>query len=134
MSELPLIRVVAAVIPSEGRFLLTKRGPGRHMSGYWEFPGGKIEDGESHADALARELEEELGIETVVGDQLWEILHEYPERRVVLHFLAAEIVAGPLRALDVEDFGWFRPAEMAALPILPADLPLVPRLEALADE
>ncbi len=134
MTPLPHIHVVAAIVPRNGRFLLTQRLPGSHMGGYWEFPGGKIEAGETHEESLVRELREELGVSVDGVETLWTLEHEYPQKRVTLHFLRAQIVGGEVRPLEVADFGWFLPEEMEALPILPADLPVVARLAELADE
>lgn len=134
MSQFPHIQVVAAIVSRNGRFLLTRRLPGAHMAGYWEFPGGKIEDGETLEAALVRELREELGVGIAGVAALWTLEHEYPEKKVTLHFLRARIVGGELRPLEVADFGWFLPEEMEALPILPADLPVVARLAELGDE
>ncbi|NJN64986.1 MAG: (deoxy)nucleoside triphosphate pyrophosphohydrolase [Acidobacteria bacterium] len=135
MSPHETIRVAAGVIAQDGRYLLTQRAPHTHMAGYWEFPGGKLEPGESPSDALARELREELGIEVDEIVPLWVVLHDYPERRVELNFLRARIASGEPRAQDgVAAYGWYRPDEMPGLPILPADLPLVARLEAIRDE
>ena len=134
MSQLPHIQVVAAIVPRKGRFLLTQRLPGAHMEGYWEFPGGKIEDGESLEESLVRELREELGVGIDGVERLWTLEHEYPEKKVTLHFLRARVAEGEMRPLEVADLGWFLPEEMEALPILPADLPIVARLAELRDE
>lgn len=128
MSELPLIRVAAAILTKSGRCLLTQRPPGTHMSGYWEFPGGKLEIDETPELALARELSEELGIEIEPPTPLWTIVHEYPERIVELNFLAAKIRAGEPKALASSALGWYRPGEMPALPLLPADLEILAAL------
>lgn len=128
MSEPRAIRVVAAVIPRGGRFLLTQRLPGAHMEGYWEFPGGKLEPDETIEEGLARELREELGVRVVDIRPLWVVTHDYPEKRVELNFLQARIVGDEPVALEVADLGWFTPAEMPNLPILPADLPIVAKL------
>ena len=104
------------------------------MEGYWEFPGGKIEEGESREESLTRELKEELGVTLHRVEPLWTLEHDYPERRVTLYFLQARIAEGEVRPLEVADFGWFLPEEMEALPILPADLPIVTRLEDVTDD
>lgn len=124
-----LIRVAAAIIADGDRYLMTRRPAGKHMAGYWEFPGGKIEPGESPAQALARELEEELGIEVEVRGSVDVLRHRYGDRSVELHFLEAAIRSGRPRALEVDDLGWFTPAEMPGLPVLEADLPLVDKLD-----
>ncbi len=128
MSERASIRVAAAVIPNGGTYLMTQRPAGSHGGGFWEFPGGKIEAGESPAEALVRELREELGVEVETGALLSTLEHAYPDRHVELHFLEATIVGGEPQALEVADLGWFTPAEMPGLPVLPADAPLVEML------
>lgn len=125
----PLIRVAAGIVSRDGRFLLQRRPPGSHMAGYWEFPGGKLEPGETTAAALAREMGEELAVEIDAVRPLWVVRHTYEDREVELHFLAARIAAGEPTALHADAIGWFVPGEMAALPILPADLEVVARLE-----
>lgn len=126
----PLISVVAALIRDGQRFLLTRRSEGRHGAGFWEFPGGKIEPGESGPEALVRELREELGIEVSVGALFRTLTHAYEDRRVELHFFEAEVIDGQPCPLEVADLGWFLPQEMSGLPILPADLVLVKELAA----
>ncbi|GAB4368634.1 MAG: 8-oxo-dGTP diphosphatase MutT [Acidobacteriota bacterium] len=134
MTSLPLIRVAAAVIERRGRFLLARRPAGGHMAGYWEFPGGKLEDGETPESALVRELREELGVAVAPPRPFAVLRHDYPDRRVELHFLRTSIVDGQPRPLEVAEIGWFEPARMPELPILPADLPLVERLARPAEE
>ncbi len=119
------VRVAAAVIERDGSYLLSKRLPHGHGANMWEFPGGKVEAGETLARALVRELEEELGIVVSPGDLVTVIRHRYPERTVELNFLRASIVEGEPRTIEVAEFGWFRPSEMMALPLLAADEPLV---------
>ncbi len=125
MPEDETIAVAAAVIERGGCYLLSQRVPGGHGAGMWEFPGGKIEVGESPASALIRELDEELGLAIEVGETLIEIRHRYSDRTVELSFLAASILSGTPRALEVAAFGWYRPEEMPGLPVLPADEALV---------
>jgi len=118
--------IVAAAVIRRGRaYLLTRRLPGSHMAGFWEFPGGKVEAGESPAEAVEREVAEEVGSMVRAGGEICCLEHEYPERRVRLHFLEAVIVEGEPRALEVAEVGWFTPSEMGRLPLLPADDPLV---------
>lgn len=123
-----LLRVAAGIVPQDGRYLLQRRPAGTHMAGYWEFPGGKLEQGETPAAALAREMREELGVEIDGVRPLWVIRHAYDDREVELHFLAARIAAGEPRALQADAIGWYAPAAMPGLPILPADLEIVARL------
>jgi 8-oxo-dGTP diphosphatase len=81
------VEVVAGVLQHEGEILCARRGPSDlpHLDRRWEFPGGKLEAGESHAAALARELWEELGIRVAVGEHVGTVEHDYPDLRVVLH-------------------------------------------------
>jgi 8-oxo-dGTP diphosphatase len=132
LDQVPTIRVAAAIIRDARKFLLTLRGGGRHGAGFWEFPGGKIEQGESVPEALAREVLEELGIVIDVGPLFRTIAHRYDDRRVELEVHEAEWVSGDPQALDVAGFGWVLPEEMPGLPILPADLPVVEALRARA--
>ena len=81
-----MIVVVAAVIERDGSFLVTRRLEGSHLAGMWEFPGGKIGSGETHAQALVREIREELDADVDVGALLFETQFDYAERRVSLHF------------------------------------------------
>ena len=81
------IVVTAAVIERDGGFLVTRRQTGVHLEGYWEFPGGKCEPGETYAACLARELREELDVGVTVGEELFATTHAYPDRAVELHFL-----------------------------------------------
>jgi 8-oxo-dGTP diphosphatase len=123
-----LLRVAAGIVPQDGRYLLQRRPAGTHMAGFWEFPGGKLEEGETPAAALAREMREELGVEIDGVRPLWVIRHAYDDREVELHFLAARIAAGEPRALQADAIGWYAPEAMPGLPILPADLEIVARL------
>jgi 8-oxo-dGTP diphosphatase len=116
---------VAAVIVRDGRVLVSRRPAGTALGGLWEFPGGKIEAGETDRAALARELREELGIDVRPGP-LWGILrHRYPEREVVLRFRFAEIASGEPRPLEVDEVRWVAAADLPELAFPPADRPLV---------
>ena len=86
------IVVAAAVIERDGCFLVTKRQAGVHLEGYWEFPGGKCEPGETIAACVARELREELDVDAQVGEEVFTTAHVYPDRAVELHFLNCAVV------------------------------------------
>ena len=125
--------VAAALADGEGRVLLQKRAPGRSMAGLWEFPGGKVEPDERPEAALARELEEELGISVDTADlspAAFASADNGGRHMLLLLYLCREWRGEP-RALDAEALAWVRPADMRALPMPPADEPLIPLLERL---
>jgi 8-oxo-dGTP diphosphatase len=116
--------VAAAVIERAGRFLLTRRQRGVHLEGFWEFPGGKCEPGETHSACLIREIREELGVDAAIGDELLTTLHEYADRRVELHFLRCSIESTPTPQLG-QDMRWVARDELALLEFPPADTELI---------
>jgi mutator protein MutT len=122
------VAVVAAVIARDGRYLVGRRPEHKRHGGLWEFPGGKVHDGESHEAAVRRELAEELGLETLrVGALLRS--ESDPQSPFVIHFLEVEVEGTP-RAAEHSEVGWFTPDEMAALPMAPGDARFVSRLRA----
>ena len=121
------IVVVAAVIERDGRFLLSLRPAGTHLAGHWEFPGGKCDPHETHAEALRRELHEELDIEADVGALEHVVTHAYPERTVELHFYRCTY-AGEPKGMIGQDVRWVVRDELAALPFPAADAELILRL------
>lgn len=123
----PTIVVTAAVIEEDDRFLVTRRQRGVHLEGFWEFPGGKCEPGESLAACLAREVREELAVEGIVGDEILTTSHDYPERRVELHFLRCRIVGTP-QPQQGQEMRWVPRAELTELAFPPADEELIARL------
>lgn len=131
MSDGRLRVVVAAVVERNGAFLLARRRAGAHLEGLWEFPGGGVEDGEHPADALVRELREELGVETTVGEPLTFAYHEDAERRVLLLFYRAAVRGEPL-GIEGQEVAWFPPHELQRLPMPPADADLVAALSRTA--
>jgi 8-oxo-dGTP diphosphatase len=116
--------VAAAIVERDGRFLMARRLKGTHLEGLWEFPGGKVDAGESLEACLARELAEELGVEGTVGRLRFSTAHEYPARRVELHFFDCAI-AGEPRPLLGQELRWVSRGELAALPLPEADAGLV---------
>jgi 8-oxo-dGTP diphosphatase len=119
--------VAAAVIEDHGRYFVTRRHEGVHLEGYWEFPGGKCEDGESLQACLARELREELGANVEIGKEIFSVTHDYPDRSVELHFLACSLVNAPMALLG-QEMRWVERAELATLEFPPADAELIRRL------
>lgn len=124
------IDVVAAIIRREGRILAVRRPEGKPMAGYWEFPGGKVESGEGLAQALRRELGEELGVDpdvlTLEAFDLWrEKRHIYEHMTVRLHFFLVDGYEGPLKPQEGQDMVWVRPEEAVGLDFLPADRAIV---------
>ena len=118
------IIVTAAVIERDGCFLVTRRQKGVHLEGYWEFPGGKYDAGESLAACLARELREELDVDARVGVEVFTTTHIYPERRVELHFLQCELEGEP-RPLIGQEMRWVPRAELGSFEFPPADAKLI---------
>jgi mutator protein MutT len=123
-----VIVVVAAVIEDGHRFLVTRRQPGVHLAGMWEFPGGKIDPEESHSAALKRELREEIGVEVDVGDLMYETTHAYPDVTVALYFYRCRLLRGDPRPLLGQELRWVPRAELPALGFPPADTELIERL------
>jgi len=124
--------VAAALIAADGRVLIAERPAGRQLAGRWEFPGGKVRAGESDAAALARELEEELGVEVLEGRFLLELSHRYDELCVDLSMWVVERFAGEPRGLDGQRLKWVRPDALDAEDILEADRPFIAALQRMA--
>ena len=123
------ILVVAGILRRDGQVLACQRRLTDRFPGRWEFPGGKVEDGEDPAAALRRELEEELGILAEIGEHITQTSHQYPGfNPVELHFYEVEGFAGEPLNLAFEQIVWMDPAELPLLDFLEADIPLVNRL------
>jgi 8-oxo-dGTP diphosphatase len=120
--------VAAAVIEKDGRYFVTRRHAGTHLEGYWEFPGGKCEPGETLGACLARELMEELGTEAIVGDEILSVAHDYADRRVELHFFACTLLNAPVARLG-QEMQWIEKRALRTLSFPPADEELIARLE-----
>jgi 8-oxo-dGTP diphosphatase len=118
------IVVTAAVIERHGRFLVTKRQPGVHLAGRWEFPGGKCDAGESLHVCVIRELHEELGVEASVGRELLSTTYDYPERQVEVHFLQCELQGEPSPQVG-QEMRWVSLDELRELDFPPADAELI---------
>jgi 8-oxo-dGTP diphosphatase len=124
-------RVVAALIVQDGKVLVCQRTRHQTMPLKWEFPGGKIEEGEQPRDALRRELDEELGITATVGDELARIQHEYPNGAMVeLRFFIVREYQRELENRIFKDIQWAQPNDLTKYDFLEADLTLVSDLAA----
>ena len=124
-----MIEVAAGILTdAQGRVLLMQRLPGKHLAGLWEFPGGKVEPGETVAQALMRELEEELGIEVLGSTPLISIRWRYPEKSVRLHALCVTAWNGEPRAREGHPLRWMAPCDMDAAAMPAADAPILAAL------
>jgi len=119
------IRVVGAVFHDGERFLACRKRPGKPLEGHWEFPGGKIEPGESPEQALAREIREELNLIAEVGQKVTTTTYEYDFATIELTTFFCTLVDGDLRLTDHDDTKWVTSTEAAHLTWAPADIPAV---------
>jgi 8-oxo-dGTP diphosphatase len=122
------IEVVGAAILRRGRCLVTRRGPQQDQAGAWELPGGKVEEGETPAAALARELHEELGIRVEVGRALGRAEARVGRRTIALTVYEARWLDGEIVPREHDRWLWATAADMRNLRWAPADVPLVPRV------
>ncbi|RKT32257.1 8-oxo-dGTP diphosphatase [Roseovarius halotolerans] len=119
-----------ALIDVDGRILLTQRPEGKSMAGLWEFPGGKVEPGETPENALIRELEEELGIDTWASclAPLTFASHSYPDFHLLMPLFACRKWQGAPQGREGQALKWVRPDALRDYPMPPADIPLIPIL------
>jgi 8-oxo-dGTP diphosphatase len=126
----PRLRVVAAALFDEvGRVLIAQRPEGKHMAGWWEFPGGKVGDGEPDREALVRELREELGVETRPEAEVMRLTHDYPDRVIDLVLWRATLLGGVPRGLDGQQLKWVDCQSLNKERMLPADQPFIAALQ-----
>lgn len=117
----PTIRVVAAVIEQDGRYLVTQRRPTAVLPLLWEFPGGKVDEGESDLEALSREVRHRVGVEIKPGAQISSVSHSYEHYTVELHLYDCRLLSGEPRAVNVHQFRWVESDDFEQLPFTPAD-------------
>ncbi len=119
----PMI-VTAGLIVKNGRILLAQRHENKHQGLKWEFPGGKLEDGESPEECLSRELEEELGVKTKVSDIYTAVFYNYPDFDILLLVYFSEIISGTPEPFGCRQVRWITPEQMPELEMPPADAPI----------
>jgi len=122
------IKVTAAIIRDECCILIAQRPHTDRLAGFWEFPGGKIEPGESPEKCLERELHEELGVETEVGDFIIQSEYEYPHANIILMAYWTKILNGDIVLSVHSDIRWIKPCELSKYEFCPADIPIVDEL------
>lgn len=127
IQKMKKVRVVAAVIRDGNKVFATARGYGEHKGG-WEFPGGKMEEGETPEEALRREILEELDTEIMVGERIDTIEYDYPAFHLSMDCFWAEIVSGNLILKEHEDAKWLSKEELDSVKWLPADLELIEKV------
>ena len=124
--------VVAAIIRKNAQILITKRPDKVHLANLWEFPGGKVEPGESLQIALEREILEELGIKIGVNEEFFTIDYDYPTKSVQLHFFNCTVLEGEAQPLDVADLRWVNVQDLNNYPFPPADAELIAKLQSVS--
>ena len=122
------VYVAAAIICNNEKIFATQRGYGEWKD-FWEFPGGKIEPGETPQEALRREIREELNTEIAVGDRLTVVEYDYPKFHLKMECFWCTIIKGSLTLLEAEDSAWLTREELYSLHWLPADLEVVRQIE-----
>jgi 8-oxo-dGTP diphosphatase len=130
-APVPVMQVGCAIIvagpafENQGKILIAQRKPGSFLAGYWEFPGGKCDEGESLEECLVREASEELGVRIRPSKFYCRVDHAYPHRTVSLHFYFCEWVSGRPSRRDCHDFAWAEPQELRRYRFVPADQDII---------
>lgn len=126
-----MTEVVAALLRQDGKFLICQRPAHKARGLLWEFPGGKVEPGETKELALARECREELGVTIAVEEAVAQVVHEYPDLTIRLTLLSGIITGGQLKKLEHQDQRWISAAEFAEYEFSPADRAFLPILQGI---
>ena len=121
-------QVTAAILRKGSKILIARRAPKKHLGGFWEFPGGKIEEGETAHECLKRELEEELGIIVRVGKFFMENEHHYDDKIILLKAYECEHVSGDIILNDHDKIEWVDKSEFINFKFAPADIPFIKTL------
>ena len=123
-----MIRVVCGIIFRDDKILLTRRKVEKSLGGYWEFPGGKVEDGESDIEALKREIKEELGIKIFNLSYFTENLHKYEKYTICLKAYLCETNSDPKKLIDHDSYKWCNILKIKEKELAPADIPILKKL------
>lgn len=126
-----MIKVTAAIIEKDGEFLLCKRGPGGNCPFLWEFPGGKIEPGESPFDAVKREIREELSAKIEPFEVFGEYSYSYPDREIYFYFIRAKLLSEEIVPTFHIETKWIKPHDKAIFELCPADVPIFNKLASI---
>jgi len=124
-----VLNVTAAIIIYKNKILSVRRAKGKHLAGYWEFPGGKVEDNEQLEDCLGRELQEELEINAAIGDYVGQSTHDYGDRIIRLHAFMVPVESESITLIDHDKSRWLSYDELDDVKWAPADIPLVNQLK-----
>lgn len=129
-----VITVAAGIVEHNGRVLIARRGVNASLGGKWEFPGGKVEPGETSADCIVRELREEFGVETSAGEVVATTTHRYPD--VTIHLIAHRVyhLAGEWIPREHEEVRWVQYGDLLSYDVAPADVPIIEALLAARHE
>jgi 8-oxo-dGTP diphosphatase len=119
---------VGILIDPQGRVLITRRAPQTHQGGLWEFPGGKVEPGETIVDALARELREELGVTVLISEPFMTLQHDYGDQCVCLAVYRVTSWRGEPSGMEGQPLAWQQPADLTDWPFPAANQPILTRL------
>lgn len=125
LTSTEMIDVTAAILRKGSKIMIARRAAGKHLEGYWEFPGGKLEEGEAPEKCLARELLEELGISAQIGDHVGESIHNYGEKCIRLIAYEVWDWSGVMAPSDHDLLEWIDPENAAEWKLAPADVPLL---------
>lgn len=123
-----IIEVVAALLWQENLFFIAQRPNDKDLGGLWEFPGGKVESGETYQEALVRECEEELDVFVEVGTLFMDVTHDYGTKIIKLSLFHCNLLQGTPRLLEHQDMQWITPEQISNFKFCPADLPFLERL------
>ena len=128
----PHFHVTAGLVWKDGKLLITRRPEGSHLAGYWEFPGGKQEPGESLEACLEREIQEELDMKVKAVKHLLQIDHDYEAKSITFHLFQCSWLNGAPTPIGCDELRWVKPGELANYQLPPPDIQLLPLIQNLA--